>query len=260
MAINFDNVSYKYNNKTILSNINLEMKEKQINVITGKSGSGKTTFLELISKLIIPTEGAVKLNTDKVSIVLQNIDDQFFFDTPEKEIAFSTKHLNRKVYNINKHVLDSLIIVGLDETFLNRNINILSSGEKKKIAIALALSSNPKVLILDEPTINLDNDSIESLIKLLKLLKNKYNKTIIISSKDTDFIYKIADKVIILEKGNVVVSGNKYDIFKEDVEKYGLKKPKIVEFVELARNKKNKKLLYRDEINDLMKDIYRCVR
>jgi energy-coupling factor transport system ATP-binding protein len=267
MEIKLNNINYTYKDnmckKKVLSNINLHIEEKSINAIMGKSGSGKTTLIEILDGLVIPTSGSIRISgiknnvKDKIGMVFSNPNDQFFLDTVEKEISFATKHLNKKVKDVKKHVIDSLFMVGLDESYLNKNPFNLSSGEKRKIAIASALCINPKILILDEPTIGLDNESIDNLIKLLKLLKNKYDKTIIVVSKDSEFIHKIADNIIVLSDGKIVLSGNKYDVFTKDIESYGLKKPKIIEFEQLVRNKKNIRLLYRDEINDLMKDIYR---
>lgn len=264
-----DNATYI---KTILSNINLEIKQETITAIMGNSGSGKTTLVEMLDGLVIPTSGSIEVGNNlinkenqkkidnvrnKIGIVFQNSVDQFFMDTVEKEISFAVKHLNKKIKDVKKHVIDSLIMVGLDESYLNRNPFSLSSGEKKKVAIASVLCINPKIIILDEPTIGLDNESVDNLINLLKRLKTRYQKTIIIVSKDSDFIHKIADKVVILYEGKIVLSGTKYDVFTQNIEQYGLKKPKIIEFEQLVRNKKNIRLLYRDEINDLMKDIYR---
>lgn len=262
-----DNATYI---KTILSNIDLEINKETITAIMGNSGSGKTTLVEMLDGLVIPTSGSIKVgnniieNTkksinvkDKVGIIFQNSIDQFFMDTVEKEISFAVKHLNKKIKDVKKHVIDSLIMVGLDESYLNRNPFSLSNGEKKKVAIASVLCINPKIIILDEPTIGLDNESIDNLISLLKRLKTRYQKTIIIVSKDSDFIHKIADKVVVLYEGKIVLSGTKYEVFTSNIEKYGLKKPKIIEFEQLVRDKKNIRLLYRDEINDLMKDIYR---
>ena len=170
------------------------------------------------------------------------------------------KYFKKTVKNIEKHILDALLMVDLDATYLNRNPFTLSSGEMRKVAIASILAFNPKVIILDEPTIGLDNQSKKNLIKIIKLLKTRYKKTIIIVSNDTDLLLQIAEHIILLDKGKIIYDGNKYEVFKQDLEKYGLKKPKIIEFEQLVLEKKHIKIGYRDDINDLMKDVYRHVK
>ena len=145
----------------------------------------------------------------------------------------------------------------VNETYLKRNPFTLSSGEKRKVAIASILIHDPEVIILDEPTIGLDNASKKNIIKTIKSLKTKYNKTVFVISKDTDLLLKICDYVVVLNKGQVVLEGNKYDVFtNKNLEDYGVKRPDIINFEMLALNKKKVKLGYRDEINDLMKDVY----
>ena len=158
-------------------------------------------------------------------------------------------------------VIENLQMVGLNETYLKRNPFTLSSGEKRKVAIASILIHDPEVIILDEPTIGLDNASKKNIIKTIKSLKTKYNKTVFVISKDTDLLLKICDYVVVLNKGQVVLEGNKYDVFtNKNLEDYGVKRPDIINFEMLALNKKKVKLGYRDEINDLMKDVYRYVK
>lgn len=271
MEIVFDKVNFICDEKTILSNINLNIKDSSITAVMGKSGSGKTILVEMLAGLITPTSGSIKIGdnilyddknsiiTNKIGIVLQNSTEQFFLDTVEKEILFAIKHLNKNVKDIKKHLIDSLVMVGLDETYLDRNPILLSNSEKKKVAIASVLCTNPKILILDEPTVGLDSESIDNLIILIKLLKNRYKKTIIIVSKNSDFIHKMADNVVVLHDGKIVLNGTKYEVFTDNIIEYGIKRPKIIEFEKLVRDKKNIRLLYRDEINDLMKDIYRYI-
>ena len=158
-------------------------------------------------------------------------------------------------------VIEILQMVGLNETYLKRNPFTLSSGEKRKVAIASILIHDPEVIILDEPTIGLDNASKKNIIKTIKSFKTKYNKTVFVISKDTDLLLKICDYVVVLNKGQVVLEGNKYDVFtNKNLEDYGVKRPDIINFEMLALNKKKVKLVYRDEINDLMKDVYRYVK
>lgn len=272
MEVKFNNVDYIGPSKE-LSNINIDFKSKSINCIMGKSGSGKTILIELIDALRLPTNGNIKigryiLNNKKnkinfrsqIGYVFQNSEEQFCCNTVKDEIEFGMKNFKKKMNDIDKHVKDALLMVGLDESYLNRIPSTLSSGEKRLVAIASILAFNPKIIILDEPTINLDNQNKEKLIRLIKLLKNRYEKTIIIVSNDSDFLLKISDYIVVLNEGKVVLDGTKYEVFTKDIEQYGLKKPKIIEFEQLVLKEKKIKMLYRDEINDLMKDVYRYVK
>ena len=281
MEVKFNHVFYVYNEKTplskmVLGDINTTFKEGKITGIMGKSGSGKTTLIELINALIIPTKGNIQVGSRvisktrkikninnlryKIGLVFQVPEEQFFCKTVKEEIEFGMKYFKKSVKSIEKHVSDALIMMGLDDSYLNRNPFTLSSGEMRKVAIASVLAFNPKIIILDEPTIGLDNKSKENLIKIIKLLKNRYKKTIIVVSNDTDLLLKISDNVILLDKGKIILEGNKYDVFKQDISKYGLKRPKIIEFEQLVLEKKGIKICYRDDINDLMKDVYRYVK
>ena len=91
-------------------------------------------------------------------------------------------------------------------------------------------------------------------------MKKRYNKTVIIVSNDTDMLLEISDHIVLLDKGKIVLEGDKYDVFKQDLEQYGVKKPKIIEFEQMVLKEKNIKIGYRDDINDLMKDVYRYVK
>ena len=281
MEVKFNNVYYVYNEKTplsklVLGDINTTFKEGTINGIIGRSGSGKTTMVELINALILPTKGNVTVGSKVISktrkikninnlryrigLVFQFPEEQFFCKTVKEEIEFGMRYFKKTVKSIEKHVSDDLLMVGLDDSYLTRNPYTLSSGEMRKVAIASILAFNPKIVILDEPTIGLDNSSKENLIKIIKLLKNRYHKTVIIVSNDTDMLHKISDHIVLLDKGKIVLEGSKYEVFKQDIEKYGVKKPKIIEFEELVYKEKNIKIGYRDDINDLMKDVYRYVK
>ena len=281
MEVKFNNVYYTYNEKTplsklVLGDINTTFKEGTINGIIGRSGSGKTTMVELINALILPTKGNVTVGSKVISktrkikninnlryrigLVFQFPEEQFFCKTVKEEIEFGMRYFKKTVKSIEKHVSDALLMVGLDDSYLTRNPYTLSSGEMRKVAIASILAFNPKIVILDEPTIGLDNSSKENLIKIIKLLKNRYHKTVIIVSNDTDMLHKISDHIVLLDKGKIILEGSKYEVFKQDIEKYGIKKPKIIEFEELVYKEKKIKIGLRDDINDLMKDVYRYVK
>lgn len=283
MEIKFLNVDFVYNNKTplrkkVLKKINMEIEPGKINSIIGKSGSGKTTIAELMNALIYPTNGRIEAGhyiIDKkqdikhinnlrsnIGLVFQFPEEQFFNMTVKEELSFGMKYFNYKLMDIDKRCIDALVMVGLDESYLGRNPFSLSSGEMRKVAIASILAFNPKVIILDEPTIGLDSVSKKNLIYILRKLKNSYKKTIILISHDIDLVHAISDKVFLLHDGNIVLQGDKYTVFKEQkyIESLGMKIPKIIEFSNKVLDKKGIKMGYRDEINDLLKDIYRYAK
>lgn len=283
MEVKYCNVGYIYNKKTshehlVLEDINLEFDPGKVYAVVGKCGSGKTTLIELINGLLLPTTGHIDISTyrleqnqkikdinnlrNKIGLVFQFPEEQFFASTVEKEIEFALTCFNYKKSGMEKRIKDALIMVGLDETFLNRDPLTLSHGEKRLVALASILVFNPKIIVLDEPTIGLDLPSQKNLLKIIRMLKNRYGKTVIIVSHDTDFLLKISDEVIVLENGKVVLKGNKYDVFSnsEILKRNKIKVPNIIEFSNLVKKKKNIKIGYRDEINDLIKDIYRYVK
>lgn len=274
MEIKLQNIYYKNNkhtkiSKNILKEINLTIKDNQITSFIGQSGSGKTTLAGLLANINTQTKGEIIFNDTvnntsipKIGLVYQNPKQQFFCPTIKEEIEFAIDNLNYKPKNKQKRIEDSLKLVGLDNSYLNKNPLKLSKGEQKKISFAIALSFNPEILILDEPTIELDANNKKELIKIIKMMKLRYNKTIIIFSKDTDFVHKISDYIYIINNGKIISEGEKYQILTNAklLKENNLTPPKTIEFSNLVEQEKNVKIGYRDDINDLMKDVYRYVR
>lgn len=283
MEIRYNNVGYTYNPKTkikkvALKNISTEIIEGKVTALIGRSGSGKTTMVEMIDALLFPTVGNLIVDTDKINkdaeikninklrkkigYIFQFPEEQFFNLTVKKEIEFGLKNFRYRTDELDKHISDALKMVGLDDTYLDRDPFKLSNGEKRKVAIASILAYNPKVIIFDEPTIGLDYDSKTNLIKIIRMLKTRYNKTIIIISHDVDFIHLISDHVILLDNGSIIASGDKYQILTDQslLDIYHLPMPKVIEFSNKVFRSKGIKMGYRDDINDLLKDIYRYVK
>lgn len=282
MEIEFENVTLVSSNvnakKKVINDLSVLIRKNQITGIIGPSGSGKTAFLELINALVFPTKGQIKVgntiigkgkkieNLEKfrknIGLIYQNPEMQFFNSTVRKEIEFALVNFNFMVSEKDKRVLDALKMVGLDESYLERNPLCLSKGEQKKVSLAITLAYNPKVILLDEPTLGLDDEGKRELIKLLRMMKLRYNKTIVIVSNDTDFIHQIVDYIYVFDKGEIAYHGDKYTIFSDSeiITQFDIRPPKIIEFVNKVKQIKGVKLGYRDDIDDLAKDVYRNVK
>lgn len=260
MAIKLNKVSYK----NILKDISYEFKEGKITSIISSSGSGKSLLSYIISEIEKPTSGEI-INTYKgreIGYIFQNAEEAFIFSTVREELIFGLRRYNYKIDNLNKRIEDSLIMVGLPLECLDKNPFELSSGEKELLSIATVLSLNPKLIIIDDPTIYLDNKKEDYLIKLLKRLKNNYKKTIIVFSSDIDFILKVTDNYLLLKNGKLISEGTNKDLLiaSDKLKKAGIEVPKIMDFISTVKKKKNIDLELTFDIKELMKDIYRNVK
>ena len=148
-------------------------------------------------------------------------------------------------------------MVGLDESYLSRSPFSLNNGEKRLVAIASVLISNPKLLIMDEPTIGLDNNSKKRLMKLLRKLKTRYSKTIIIVTHDVDMLYEIVDNVVVLNEGVVVKEGSKIDVFAnvELLDNNNTPVPSVIRFEKMIYDKTGIDLGYLKDMNSLVRKI-----
>ncbi len=255
MGLRLENVTAAYNQTVVLENISLAFKMDQINAIIGTSGSGKTTLVEIIAMFQKPIAGTVTIGGNKkVGFVFEFPDKQFFCMTVADELKCGLKNKNNQ-----KKISDVLIMVGLNDSYLNKNPHHLSNGEKRRVAIAAILIANPDIIIFDEPTVGLDRNSKQNLVRIMKMLKQKYKKTIIIVSQDIDFVYSFVDFVYILHDKKLVQYGEKTAVLSDvnQLKKYNIAPPKIVELTQKINQTKNLKLMYRDDINDLLKDMYR---
>lgn len=278
MEIKVNNLNFYYDKKSgvkILDSINFKVSNNTIVGITGKSGSGKTTLAQLICGINIPSSGKITIDDivinkknifdekqlkNKIGYIAQNSENQIFNKTVKDELTYALKFLGKSIDE--GKILEVLNLVGLDESYLNYNPLLLSTGERKKLSIATTLVLDTDIIIFDDPTRGLDSKSIKNLKFLIKNLKNNFDKTILIISRDVEFIHALSDEVIIMNAGKILVWGNKYEVFKTTdlLKNYCLPIPKTIEFSSIVLDKKNIKIGYRDEINDLLKDIYRYVR
>lgn len=273
MEVKLNHVSYN----DIINDITYTFKHNKVTSIIGPSGCGKSTLLELIIALNIPTKGSIEIDSFKieqnkkikninelrqtVGYIFQNSEISFFNPTVYDELAFGLKRFKYRLNKIDKQINDSLKIVGLNEKCLELSPHELSYGEKTKLGIAIALSLNPKILLLDEPTIGLDGKSKKNLVKLIKRIVREYDKTVIIASNDIDFVIEVSNEVIVMNNGKLTTSGCLLEVIKDTniFKDNNIELPKIIEFINLVYNKKQIKLNVTNDIKELMKDVYRNV-
>lgn len=261
MEIKVNNISYSYQDNKVIDNISCLIKENMISAFVGKNGSGKTALLNIIDGLQKPTNGYIKIgdtNRKKIGYLLEST--QIFNTSVYMEIKYSLDYY--KIKDIDKKIRSTIKLVGLTEDYLSKNPKKLNNGELRKVYLASVLAHDPDILILDEPTAGLDNKSKNEFIRLIKKLKKEYEKTIIITSNDTEFIHKIADYVYLIKDGTIYLEGDKYEVLSNEIAMNycELKVPDVLHFSNLVLKNKNIKIGYRDEINDLIKDVYRYVK
>lgn len=277
MEIAFNNVTYKENvrtplEKTYLKNFSYTFTSGKVYSIIGDSDSGKEKIGLLINAVNKPLIGTIKigkyLNDGKyikninglrmnVGYLKENPNEFLFNKTVKSELEFGLKYFKYKLNKKNIRISEALKLVGLNEEYLKRRIDSLNISEKKKVSLASILIFNPSIIILEEPSMFLNYRDNEKLIKLIKLLKDKYNKTIILISKDTNLSYKVSDEIILLNKGSIVYAGNKSILEDEKVlNNINVDVPEIVKFINIS-NKFDAKLTYTSNILDLIKEVYR---
>ena len=199
----------------------------------------------------------IESNMSYISLDINN----YYQDTILEILIDEIKNRKLEIRNPRKRILNSLKIVGLDESYLRRSRRTLSTTEKKLIQLAIGLLSNPEILILDNFFRNIDLKLEKKLIMLFQRLKDNYNKTIILLNNDLDKVYKYSDYFIIIKNSNILLEGN----FKGIVSKIKLLKdnniyiPDMLEFTYLVREKKKVNIDYYKDIRDLIKDIYKHV-
>lgn len=255
--INVEDVNYVYQpgtpfEKQALSDINLEIPNGSITAIIGRTGSGKSTLVQLFNALIRPTSGRITINgTDitaknadlramrfKVGLVFQYPEYQLFEETVFADVAFGPKNMGLSDEETERRVKNAMKFAGLDEKYEKRSPFELSGGEKRRAAIAGVLAMSPEILILDEPAAGLDpvgRDGIFALIRELHL-KNPEMIVIIISHSMED-VAEIADNIAVMNNGRIIMHGTVSEVFsqKELLSQIGLDVPQITQLAEKLR-------------------------
>ena len=227
-VIRFENVSRSFGNKTVLKNINLEIPDNAITCLIGESGCGKTTILKMINRLIEPTSGTITINKRNIlkqdpiklrrsiGYVIQQT-GLFPHMTIRENIAIILK-LKKKKEFVDKRILELMDMIELNPSeYLDSYPSELSGGQQQRIGIARAFATNPQIILMDEPFSALDPVTRSSLQDELIKIQNKYNKTIIFVTHDMDEALKLADKIAIIDEGNIVQYDTPENILKHPV-------------------------------------------
>ena len=271
MPLNLKNVFYIYSQKTpqekeALDDITLSFENHCFTALIGKTGSGKSTLIQHLNALLLPTSGIVKLGDKiidmslvfkkngkvnqramrkkhkakikdvkeirkKVGLVFQFPEYQLFEETVIKDVAYGPKNFGMKEEDAKEAAKDALSLVGLDESFYERSPFELSGGEKRRVAIAGILALKPDILVLDEPTVGLDAKSEENLMNLLISLYEK-GTSIILATHNMDVVLQYAKRVIVLDQGKIKKDTTPLELFQDQdfLKTSSLEPPKVFSF------------------------------
>ena len=237
-----------------LSDVNLTIRDGEFIGLIGHTGSGKSTLVQHLNGLIMPTSGRVLVDgmdladkgTDRrairqrVGLVFQYPENQLFEETVEKDIAFGPKNLGLDDAEIDRRVRDAMRRVALDYDRLHeRSVFELSGGQMRRVAIAGVLAMEPQVLVLDEPCAGLDPRGREEILGLIKKLHEEAGTTIVMVSHSMDDVASLAERVIVMNHGELVMDGAPRDVFAcgEELRGMGLDVPQAVQLAGKLRER-----------------------
>lgn len=227
--------------------IDINIKEK---TITGIITDTKEDIIESIKNKSIQKIVVVKEDYLSSSFLIK-VYEYMYYEIRRKRLILK---------NPKKKIDDSLRIVGLDNSYLNRNVNSLSSSEKILVILAISLLSNPDIIILDDLFKYFDKVNEKKLMMLLEKIRDQYNKTIILINDDSEILYKYT-KYLVIKKNNLFIEGDTNKLFQrvDFLHKNNIKVPEIIELTHLIKKKKKVKLEYHKDVRDILKDIYKHV-
>ena len=252
MGIALENVSFTYQEgtplaSTALSDVSLTIEDGSYTALIGHTGSGKSTILQLLDGLLVPSQGSVRVfdtlitstskNKDirqirkQVGLVFQFAENQIFEETVLKDVAFGPQNFGVSEEDAEQIAREKLALVGIDKSLFDRSPFELSGGQMRRVAIAGILAMEPAILVLDEPTAGLDPLGRKELMNLFKKL-HQSGMTIVLVTHLMDDVAEYANQVYVMEKGRLVKFGKPSDVFQDVVfmEEVQLGVPKITAF------------------------------
>ena len=254
MYIKVKNLNYTYskdlpNQTKALDDVSFGIEKNSILGVAGHTGSGKSTLLQMLNGLLRPDDGEIFIGEDcitekdfplvnirkKVGLVFQYPEYQLFEETVRKDVIYGPKNLGIEDENeLEEIARDAISKVGLDyEMIKDRSPFELSGGQKRRVAIAGVIAMKPEVLILDEPTAGLDPESRHELINMIQNIQKNENIILIFVSHNMNDIAKLADKMIVLDRGKIAMEGTPREVFarKDELNSIGLGIPKVTEIM-----------------------------
>ncbi len=253
-----ENLSHTYSvgtpfEKTAIHDISLSISQGESICLLGHTGSGKSTFVQHLNALLMPTSGKVLLdgqdiNKDKISrrdvkrrvgLVFQYPEYQLFEETVHADIAFGPKNMKLPAEDIEERVYEAAALAQVDEALFDRSPLELSGGQKRRIAIAGVIAMRPEILILDEPTAGLDPSGSRRIMENIRNYREKTGATVIIVSHNMDDAARYSERLIVFEHGTVRFDGTPEEVFSQaqDLTAIGLNVPKATEIANALRNR-----------------------
>ncbi len=221
-----DNTPFKTD---AVKNVNFSIEKGEIVGIIGHTGSGKSTLVQHLNGLLKPTDGEILLENQniwekpkeiktirsRVGLVFQYPEYQLFEDTVYKDIAFGPKNMGLNEEEINRRIIDICELVGIKKEYFEKSPFDLSGGEKRRVAIAGVMAMQPEIIVFDEPVAGLDPKGRNDVIKMISDYRQKYNATVLIISHNMEDMAVLADKLIVMNKGELVLFDTTENVFKQ---------------------------------------------
>lgn len=271
MSIRFEKVDHIYSPKTpfayqALSQIDLEFAQGKITAIIGATGCGKSTLVQHLNGLLLPTKGTVEVNDvtikadekikdikhlrSQVGLVFQFAEYQLFEETLLKDVAFGPKNFGDDEATAESKAKQALLTCGISSDLFDKSPLELSGGQKRRVAIAGIIAMQPQVLVLDEPTAGLDPQGAKNMMELFVKLNKEQHITIIIVTHNMEHVLSYCDDVVVMENGKVILHSDKDKFFEDDssMNKALIDPPVIITFKKLCEQKGVK---FADDILDI---------
>ncbi len=237
-----DNTPFKTD---AVKNVNFSIEKGEIVGIIGHTGSGKSTLVQHLNGLLKPTDGEILLENQniwekpkeiktirsRVGLVFQYPEYQLFEDTVYKDIAFGPKNMGLNEEEINRRIIDICELVGIKKEYFEKSPFDLSGGEKRRVAIAGVMAMQPEIIVFDEPVAGLDPKGRNDVIKMISDYRQKYNATVLIISHNMEDMAVLADKLIVMNKGELVLFDTTENVFKQHafLKSIGLNVPMVTQ-------------------------------